>query len=228
MGFAVIKIGGSILYDDNLKLNVEFLKKIIHWFENQDDYVSVVFVIGGGKLSRFLLDQVKEDINSDSPKHRVGIKVSRVNAIMFFGLFNSSEVEYFESIPELCSNVTKGKKGALIGGVMEGWSTDMVAASIASDLGVRVVNKISNIDYIYSADPYKQENAKPFETLTWKEYIKIFNNQIGYKHKPNMSAPIDIECSLFCKEKSIAFRVSGGDLNLDIVKLLNSGTLVSS
>jgi len=227
MDIAVIKIGGSILYDNDLKLNVDFLRKIIHWFKNQDDYASVAFVTGGGRLSRFLLNQVKEDINSDSPKHRVGIKVSRVNAIMFFGLFNDNEVEYFESTSELCASIKKGKKGALIGGVLEGWSTDMVAASIACDLGVKEVKKISNIDYIYSSDPYKYEDSEPFEMLTWEKYIKLFHEQIGYKHKPNMSAPIDIECSLFCKEKDIAFRVSGGELTSDVVDLLNSGTLVS-
>ncbi len=73
-----------------------------------------------------------------------------------------------------------------------------------------------------------EENAKPFELLNWEEYINIFNTQIGSKHKPGMKAPIDIECSLFCKEKGLSFRVSGGDLSLEIEELLNSGTLVSA
>ena len=227
MNSIVIKIGGSILYDDDLKINVEFLEKVINWFENQRNYENVVFVVGGGKIGRFLLNQVKENISSDSPKHRVGIKVTRVNATIFLGLFNSKDVAYFESISELCSAVKQDIKGAIIGGVVEGWSTDMVAANIASSLGLKMVHKISNIDYIYSADPNKGGNPEPFKELTWEEYIKIFHNQIGYKHKPGMNAPIDIECSLFCREERIAFRVSGGDLDLDIMKLLNSGTLVS-
>lgn len=227
MNSIVIKIGGSILYDDNLKINVEFLEKVINWFDNQKTYENVVFVVGGGKLGRFLLNQVKEKINFDSSKHRVGIKVTRVNATIFWGLFNNKDIAYFETITELCTAIKQDTKGAIIGGVVEGWSTDMVAANIASSLGLKMVCKISNIDYIYSADPNKGGSPQAFKDLTWEEYIKIFHNQIGHKHKPGMNAPIDIECSLFCREEKIAFRVSGGNLNTDIVKLLNSGTLVS-
>ncbi len=227
MNSIVIKIGGSVFYDDDLRINIEFLEKVINWFENQKNYEKVIFVVGGGKIGRFLLNQVKEYIKSDSSKHRMGIKVTRVNAMMFSGLFNSKDIVYFESITELCTAIKQNTKGAIIGGVVEGWSTDMVAANIASNLNLKIVHKISNIDYIYSSDPNKGDNPEPFKNLVWEEYIKIFYNQIGYKHKPSMNAPIDIECSLFCKEEKIAFRVSGGNLNVDIVKLLNSGTLVS-
>jgi uridylate kinase len=227
MSTAVIKIGGSIFYQKDLNINVDFLKKVVDWYESQKTYENVVFVVGGGSLSRFLLNQVKGSIISDCPKHQIGIKVTHVNAMVFLSFFNSKELRYFESISELCSNVKEGTKGAVIGGIVEGWSTDMVAANVANELGVKTVYKISNIDYIYSVDPNQQENAKSFEKLTWEEYIKIFNTHIGNKHKPGMSAPIDIECSLFCREEKISFRVSGGNLERDLTELLNSGTLVS-
>ncbi len=228
MNTAIIKIGGSVLYDDNLKLNTIFLQKVVDWFENQREYESVVFVIGGGRLSRFLLNQVTEKIFTDPPKHRIGIKVSHVNATIFVGLFNDKGVKYFDSISSLTSEVRSSLvKAAIIGGVVEGWSTDMVAVTIANELGIKQVTKISNIDYIYSADPNLEKEAKPFEQISWEEYIEIFNNQLGKKHKPNMSAPLDIECSLFSKEKGLQFRVSGGNLEKDFNELLNSGTLVS-
>lgn len=227
MNTAVIKLGGSVFYDDDLKINVSFLQRVVDWFENQKEYESIVFVIGGGRLSRFLLSQVGDKIFTDPPKHRVGIKVSHVNATIFVGLFNDNKVKYFDSISSLTNEVKSSLvNAAAIGGVVEGWSTDMVAATIAQELGVKQVTKISNIDYIYSSDPNLDKEAKPFEEIGWKEYIEIFNNQIGKKHKPNMSAPIDIECSLFCKEKGISFRVSGGNLEKDFEQLLKSGTLV--
>lgn len=220
----VLKIGGSILYDGNLSFNVHFLEKIVHWFKNQKDYENVVFVVGGGRLSRFLLNQVKERIAFESPKHHIGIKVSHVNAYMVCSLFNDKDVKYFDSLDNLCENLSKG---AVIGGLVEGWSTDMVAAKIASKLNVPIVNKISNIDYIYSSDPKINSDAEPFESLTWDEYIEVFNSHIGQKHEPSMSAPIDIECSLFCKENNISFRVTGGNLDENIGEILKKGTLVS-
>ena len=228
MNIAVIKIGGSIFYDDDLKINKDFLKKAIAWFEEQKDYEKIIFVVGAGRLGRFLLHQLNDDIRRDSPKHRIGIKVTRVNSMIFASLFDDSKnVGYFESISDISSSIQQGLRVGVIGGVVEGWSTDMVAANIASSLGCKIVYKISNIDYIYSVDPNQSENAKPFETLTWQEYIEIFHNQIGSKHKPGMNAPIDIECSLFCKEENIAFRVSGGDLSADFSEFLKLGTLVS-
>ncbi len=228
MNTAIIKLGGSVLYGEDLKLNTHLLQKVVDWFESQKEYESIVFVIGGGNLSRFLLNQVTEKIFTDPPKHRIGIKVSHVNATIFVGLFNDKGAKYFDSISSLTSEVKSSLVNvATIGGVVEGWSTDMVAATIADELGVKQVTKISNIDYIYSADPNIEKEARPFEQINWKEYIEIFNNQIGKKHKPNMSAPLDIECSLFCKEKGIHFRVSGGNLERDFDELLKSGTLVS-
>jgi uridylate kinase len=224
MKIFVLKIGGSILYDGNLSFNSHFLEKIIHWFKNQNDYENVVFVVGGGRLSRFLLNQVKERIALESPRHHIGIKVSHVNASMVCSLFNDKDVKYFDSLENLCENLPRG---AVIGGLVEGWSTDMVAAKIASRLNVPIVNKISNIDYIYCSDPKVNSNAKPFESLTWDEYIEVFNNHIGQKHEPNMNAPIDIECSVFCKKNNLAFRVTGGNLDVKIDEILKGGTLVS-
>ncbi len=225
----VIKIGGSIFYEDDLKINLVFLKKVVDWYKKQKVYENVIFVVGGGRIGRFLLNQVKEEIHLENLKHKIGIKATHTNAVIFLSLFDSENIKYFESITELCSKIKQeGIKGAIIGGVMEGWSTDMVAANVANNLGIRDIHKISDVDYIYSADPNQQKNAEPFDSLTWEEYIKIFNSQIGYKHKPGMSAPIDIECSLFCRENGLNFRISGGNLNLEIIELLNSGTLVSN
>ena len=223
MNSLVLKLGGSVLYDENLKLNLEFLKKVVLWFENQRNYDNVFFVVGGGKLSRFLVNQVKDEIQFDSLKHQIGIKVTHTNAKIFLALFNDKEIKYFDSLLDVFPNV----KAGVLGGIMEGWSTDMVAANVAYNLGVKNVCKISDIDYIYTADPNIEQDAKPLETITWKEYIQLFHEQIGEKHKPGMSAPVDIECSLFCNEKGISFRVSGGDLNRDLDEILKTGTLVS-
>ncbi len=230
MNTAVIKLGGSVLYDSDLNFNIAFLKKIVAWYENQTKYNSVVFVVGGGRLSRFLVNQVKDDVVLDRLKHRIGIKVTNVNVSMARGFFSSDEVECFENLGKICNSIKNGNvKVGIIGGIKEGWSTDMVAAHIAQDLGEKIICKISNIDFIYSCDPKENKDAKPIESISWDEYIELFKRNIGKRHEPNMNAPIDIECSKFCKENNMHFRVSGGDFfkqDLEIQKILESGTLV--
>jgi uridylate kinase len=230
MNRAIIKIGGSVLYDENLNFNVELMKKFVDWFEFQREYKSVVFVVGGGKLSRSLVDQVRDEVKQDSSRHQIGIAVTKVNSRIVFGIFNNSKVKYFDCLEKLSNSIKNGNaKGAIIGGLKEGWSTDMVAANIAKALKLKLIFKVSNIDYIYTADPNKRKDAKPLEVLSWEEYIKMFNSQMGKKHKPGMSVPIDIECAKYCKKNNIAFRISGGKLlnkKLEVTELFRSGTFV--
>ncbi len=231
MNRIVLKLGGSILYDENLSFNTDLVQKFVDWFNYQREYKSVVFVVGGGKLSRFLLNQVKEKIKVESQRHQIGIKVTKVNSNIVFGFFDNPRVKHFDCLEKLCNAVKNGNaRGAIMGGFKEGWSTDMVAATIAKNLKIKNVFKISNIDYIYTADPHIDKKAKPLEILTWDEYMNIFKKQIGKKHEPGMSAPIDIECSKYCKQNKISFRVSGGKLlkkEFEVSEILRSGTLVS-
>ncbi len=226
----VIKLGGSVLYDANLNFNTKLVEKFANWFKNQVEYKKVVFVVGGGKLSRFLLGQVNEKIKVESQKHQIGIKVTQVNVSIVFSLFKNQEIKVFDNMEKLSNSMKNDNvKGAIIGGIKEGWSTDMVAAHLAKDLGVKEIYKVSNIDYIYSADPAIVNDAKPLKNLTWDEYIHLFKKQIGKKHEPGMNAPIDISCSVFCKENKIAFRVFGGDIlesDWKFPELLSTGTLV--
>jgi uridylate kinase len=231
MNGIVVKIGGSLLYDDDLNFNVPFLEEIVDWYNRQTQYDFVVFVVGGGKISRFVLNQVRDKINLEGPKHLVGMNMTQVNASIVFGMLNDTQASYFDSLEELYKAFEEPEiKGAVIGGVVEGWSTDMDAAAIANELGIDIVYKLTNIDYIYSADPSKDEYAKPYESMTWDEYIQLFKEQIGQKHEPGMNAPIDIQCATFCMENDIDFKISGGHLltqGKKFEEILQSGTLVS-
>ncbi len=225
----IIKIGGSLLYDESLSLNKVFLNKIINWSKSQGKYKTIIFVVGGGKLSRFLVNQVQEDIQKDYLKHTIGMRITQLNATIFHSMFNDDEVKYFSSLDLLYDGVQNNQhKIVVIGGTKVGGSTDLVASEIAFNLGIGCVNKISNIEYIYTDDPKVNKDAKPLKNITWGEYIKIFYEDYADGHKPGMSVPIDFKCSEFCKKNNISFRVSGGD-NLEkkeIDMILETGTVV--
>ena len=51
----VLKIGGSILYQDDSSINYPLLDKVKSWYHNaKDEYSRIVIVTGGGMLSRNL------------------------------------------------------------------------------------------------------------------------------------------------------------------------------
>ena len=225
----VLKIGGSLLYNDELVFNTEIVKKVEAWYEKQKEYDLVLFVVGGGKISRFVVNQVKGDIKEEDFKHRIGMKMTQVNSAIFHGMLGNSDCKYFDSLKRLFKTVKKKKvRGAVIGGASVGGSTDMVAANIAFELGVDTVHKISNISNVYCSDPKTNENAQPIEKLSWEEYAKLFKEVFEHGHQPGMNIPVDFRCASFCKKNEISFRICGGEnlKKMEIGEVLKTGTIV--
>ena len=55
----VLKIGGSVMYDNSLNVNEALLAKVKNWYMNErKNYKKVAMVVGGGSLSRY----AREDI----------------------------------------------------------------------------------------------------------------------------------------------------------------------
>ncbi len=211
----VIKIGGSLLYDDDLNINLDVVKFFKDWFSNQRDLEKVVFVIGGGKLSRFLVNQVKDSIQNSLYSHRIGLKVTQVNSSIVCGVFNQENSSCYDDIDLLVSDIKSDIINVgFLGGVKVGWSTDMVAAKVAFDLNINFVSKVSNIDYIYSSDPSVDVSAVALKNISWSEYLDIFRKKdvvFDGIHKPGMNLPIDFPCASFCKENNVSFRVGSMD-----------------
>ncbi len=229
MNTILIKIGGSLLYNDKLAFNFDVIKKFTNWFKNQEHYNSCIFVVGGGKLSRFITDQAKSEMQEDHLRHRIGLKVTQVNSALVHGLFGEKESRYFENMEDLLSAFKENQpKISIIGGTRIGGSTDTTAAEIASNLGISFIYKVSNIDYIYTNDPTLDANAKPYEKLSWEQYIKLFEEKFSQGHKPGMNIPVDFKCASFAQENGLCFRVCGG-IDLDkkeFGEVLNRGTVI--
>lgn len=157
----VLKIGGSLMYNDKLELNFGFLTKLKSWFtKNKGSYDKVVMFVGGGKLSRFLGNQVNPYV-SDKAEHELGMQSTIVNAEIVKILLNDEEVRTakdFGSGFELLAD--EKAKYVVMGGLKVGWSTDMDAAVAADFIGQKRFYKLSTIDHVYSADPRQDPTAK--------------------------------------------------------------------
>lgn len=68
-----------------------------------------------------------------------------------------------------------------------GWSTDYCATLLASSLGASTVLNLSDIDYVYSADPKKHRDAKPLPHVPWKAFRKL----VGSRWDPGANLPFD-------------------------------------
>lgn len=183
----VISVGGSIVVP-NGEINVEFLKEfkkslVAHAKKGW----KFVIVVGGGGTARSYQGAAKAvgDVASDDLDW-LGIHSTRLNGHLMRTVFRDIAHPVMYKDPTRVPH--RFKEHVLVAaGWKPGWSTDYVATRIAKRLGAKIVLNLSNIDYLYTADPRKDKNATPICEITWKDFRKM----VGNKWDPGMNAPFD-------------------------------------
>lgn len=214
--YRIISLGGSIIIPPE-GFNIDFLKKFRELILKRVALgEKFILVIGGGSTCRKYQQAAKDsaDVSSDDLDW-LGIYATHFNA-RFVGLLFNGWAE-----PELIINPTKkvkSKKSILVaGGWKPGCSTDYDAVLLAKTYGAKELINASNINYVYTADPKKDSNAKQLPLLTWKEMQTI----VGDNWTPGANLPFDpkaVKESAKLKLK-VSF-VKGTDL-VEFEKVLN-------
>ncbi|HQG57870.1 MAG TPA: hypothetical protein PLX79_02735 [Candidatus Dojkabacteria bacterium] len=209
----VIRIGGSLMYREGIELNTPFLEKFKNWYEkNKENYSKIVILVGGGKLSRTLSQQMSEYTDVQHNLHQMNMSATNTNAFVVNALLSDRETKspstlghFFELLVE--DNV----KTIITGGLKVGWSTDMDGAVAAEVLGIDRVYKLSNIDHVYDSDPAINLKAKPIQSISWEKYMDMFGiNSDNPSHTQNAHVPVDAICARFCYKRGVDFFISGG------------------
>ena len=169
----VLKVGGSILYDHLLNLNFELFKRLKQWYEeNKKEYDHIVFVVGGGGLSRNMEQKVSETINNVNSIHEISMSITQTNAVIFSSYLEDKDIFVPKTLGDAYEFLHKDGKGYMVsGGQKVGWSTDMDAAVFADALTLDRVFKVSNVDYIYDKDPKKFADAVKYDVVTYDECL---------------------------------------------------------
>lgn len=219
------------MYDQLLNINFDLFKRIKIWYyENKDQYSKIVFVTGGGGLSRSMQERIAGNIGGEEHLHSIAMSLTQTNATILASFLEDDSI----FLPKTLGNayeylVSPEGKTMASGGLKVGWSTDMDAAIFADILDADRVHKISNIDYVYDKDPKEFFDAKVIKDMNWKEYFKLFDVVEGEQHKPNHNMPLDVECVQYCARKGISYFVSGGNSLEEITsfkKILQTGTFI--
>jgi len=182
----IISVGGSLVVTDK-GINWQFLKKFRSLILKQlKKGKKFYLVIGGGATARNYINAASKIFKvTDDDRDWLGIHSTRLNAHLLRTIFRNV------AHPEIIKNPTfhMGAKEKIIvaGGWKPGWSTDYVAAMIAQEHNVKTVINLSNIDYVYSADPKKDKQAEKIKNINWKKFRKI----VGSKWTPGLNAPFD-------------------------------------
>ncbi|MHA1506154.1 MAG: UMP kinase [Candidatus Asgardarchaeia archaeon] len=169
----VLKIGGSLLYDEGLRLKTKTIKGIVDSslkFVREGNDLGIV--VGGGKLSRLVIEEARRFGLPEAICDQIGISISRINAKIIAHLLGEVSCKKVpESWDEFLEFLNKGKV-LVLGGMNPGQSTNAVAAIMAEMMGAELLVNLSDVGGIYDRDP-KDPNAKLLDRISSSDLMEM-------------------------------------------------------
>lgn len=214
----VLSLGGSLIVPKgiDIKFLTKFRALILAEIKKGTRFI---IVTGGGDLCRTYQGAATK-ITKTSPQDLdwVGIAATKINAELIRAIFSKF------AHPEVITNPNKKVKTTkqiLVGsGWVPGFSSDMDSVILAKTYGAKTVINLSNITYVYSADPNKVKGAKPIKSMTWDDLLDL----TGRQWKPGAHVPFDPEASKFAQKHKMTVVITKGTDIPNFVKILRGKT----
>ena len=177
----VIKIGGSLLFNENKELNLKKIKEFCDIFENTLGSDTVVIICGGGIIAREYINAVRSIDENEAVCDSFGIELSRINAKLIISFLKEKAYPLVPKSVEELSLAMLFKKIIAMGGLQPGQSTTSVAVEVAEFINVNQLVILTDVEGIYDKDPKKYENARLIPKLSYKELQNLILSSSGDK-----------------------------------------------
>ncbi len=200
----IISVGGSLIVQDTI--DVEFLSRLKLILEQQiEKGERFILVAGGGKTARIYQAGIRHFFpESPIDADWVGIHTTILNAHLLKLIFQGISHHTLFGDPRIKHDWISP---ILIGaGYEPGHSTDYDAVCLANTYNVKKVINLSNIDYVYTADPKTNPEAKKIEVTTWDDFLEI----IPKDWTPGLNSPFDPTAARMAKDIRLEVAVING------------------
>jgi uridylate kinase len=224
--YVVVSVGGSLIVPD--QIDTTFLKSFRELLLRKVQSGTSFFIItGGGKTAR-RYQQAAEDVRGGLSRDDVdwlGIHSTRLNAHLMRALFFEDAQERIVKNP---TRSIRANHSIIVGaGWKPGWSTDYCAVMAAKKLGAKKLVNLSNIDYVYTADPRKDPSATKIEQIGWSEFREL----IPKDWDPGLSSPFDPVAAREAQAAHLEVAIMNGGKLDEFERYLNNepfaGTIIS-
>lgn len=181
----ILSVGGSLIVPDGIDTAFLTNFKTLILDKVQRGFTFSI-IAGGGKTAR----RYQEAASIVTPLSRhdldwIGIHATRLNAQLLRNIFVGYAHQQVIKNPTI--DIDTDAPIIIAAGWQPGCSTDYDAVLMAKNLGATRLVNLSNIDYVYTADPKKDKDAKKIEKISWAEFRKI----IPEEWDPGLSSPFD-------------------------------------
>nr|QQK86713.1 uridylate kinase [Treponema denticola] len=218
----VLSVGGSIVAPD--KPDFDFLDKFSKAIRNwllQDSSRKIIMVIGGGAPARDYQNAYRKvcDLRKAPAKNDeadwIGIMATRLNAQLVRAVFEDlcpNPVVYDPTTVDMF-----GGQILVAAGWKPGFSTDNDAVVLAERFSGNLVVNLSNIAKVYTDDPKKNPEARPIDSISWEDFIKI----VGTEWVPGKNTPFDPIASQRAQKAGIKVICAAGKDIENLENILN-------
>nr|QQK87107.1 uridylate kinase [Treponema denticola] len=218
----VLSVGGSIVAPDRPDFDFldKFSKTIRNWLL-QDSSRKIIMVIGGGAPARDYQNAYRKvcDLRKAPAKNDeadwIGIMATRLNAQLVKAVFEDlcpNPVVYDPTTVDMF-----GGQILVAAGWKPGFSTDNDAVVLAERFSGNLVVNLSNIAKVYTDDPKKNPEARPIDSISWEDFIKI----VGTEWVPGKNTPFDPIASQRAQKAGIKVICAAGKDIENLENILN-------
>ncbi len=170
----VLKIGGSLLFDSDQKLNLDQFKEIsqiVHQLKREKH--EVVLVIGGGALAKKLIEKGKVLGANRDTLDQLGIAATWVCAQLMIAALEGIAYPTPVMTEKQLTNLYETDKLLVLGGLHPGQSTNAVAARVAELTKAKVLVNVTDVEGVYDRDPKQSLEANLLTEITLSELRDI-------------------------------------------------------
>ncbi len=179
----VLKIGGSLLFDSEQKLNMDQFNRIADVIQQlKRENHELVLVVGGGVLAKKLVQKGKTLGANREALDQLGIAATWVCAQLMITALEP--IAYPTPIMTedqlICLKDTE--KILVLGGLHPGQSTNAVAARVAEVIQAKILLNVTDVEGVYDRDPKQSPEAKLLTEITLtklREVVSSLANEPG-------------------------------------------------
>jgi len=169
----VIKIGGSLLFTEDKKINLKTISEFSNIIGGSNFYDRPVIICGGGIIAREYISAVRSFKGNEALCDIFGIELSRINAKLIITKFSDAAYPQIPKSMEELSIAILFDKIVVMGGLQPGQSTTSVALEVAEFIRADELVILTDVNGIYDKDPKKFKDAKLFDKLDYDDLQKI-------------------------------------------------------
>jgi len=202
----VMSVGGSLIVPG--EIDTVFLRSFKNFIDTEIAASRrFIIIAGGGRTARNYQEAAAAvtDLTSDDLDW-MGIHATRLNGHLLRTIFRDSAHRVMITNPDDILDVPKTEKVVIASGYRPGCSTDLRAIQIAERVGAKKVINLSNIDYVYTADPRTNPGAEKIETISWADFRAL----IPTDWDPGLSSPFDPVAAKEAEVKGIEVAIING------------------